>query len=472
MKLFIILSLFIASCTASLNYPLSTLSLIASTATPHTYVVPQHNVEFYVPLASNFTVDLLPFLKCKLNNRILLTFIINENKPAYFPPYDYLWPETNITYVCGTNGKYSFESTSDPQHVPGALVLFASSLVLQSYDNLQELRNPYNLGANKGVALYFITCAVSYYQFTRQDLNHLTDNSLVNQIAFFEKYPTPYMVSRILQYLQCFTYLASSQDPAPCIERTNLNLWGADATYEVFGYANFSTGPSIAAYQLLGDFSIGDSFEIIGLFEMLFYPEGPRMMAKLLQRTLLPHNFDFIIPGIGPANIIQNKYAFEVEISKHGVIHYYQSFINFLEFIELSAPALIQTPSRNASDICNMIMNACTSNIILTQYQAGSGFPTSGAGQYPNQYSISAGLNLVGGEQYASFDSCLAYLNTLPALSPPTNPNGGADLQCISWHASIAQGIPGMPGTGAPNLHCIHTGQINLGPTVTPCQNF
>ena len=447
------------------NHPKANLNLVASASNPFTYIVPQHNTEFYVPLASNLTVDLRPLLKCKPNSRVLLTFIINDNKVAYFPPRHKIWPETNVTYVCTSQKNFEFESTTEPQHIPGARVLYATKLVLQTYENSGEIQNPYDPKDLRDtlrelLSRYYVTCAVSYYQFSRQDLDHLTDNSLISQTPFLENYPTPYPVSLLLYYYSSFVDTGNG-DIASRIINSNANLWQEEATYEIYAYHNFTGGPSIRAYQLLGDFSVGDSFKIRGIFELVMIPQGSRLLLKINEDLGIPHNY----PGYDQW---LNKFAVDIEFDKLGKIHYFQSIVNFLPAIILSNPAVQMTPQRSATEICQMIMSACTVSVVIAQFKTGSGFPTQGAGQFPNQYSIGAGLNLVGGQQYESMEQCVAYLNTLPADSPPTSPNSGANRQCVNWHSSIAYGS-GAPGSGDPEEHCIHAGQINLGPFVTPC---
>lgn len=481
MKIYALFSVFCLLLTLNLivanpNYPLSNLNIVATTLTSAVYIVPQHNTEFYVPLGSNFTVQgFLTGTKCKLNNKLLLTFIINDNKVSYFPPNAKIWPETNITYSCGSNGKYSYVSTSDSAFVENSLVLFATGIVIQSYDNVRQIKNPYTLlsgGSNNpsGISLgglanfEIITGAFSYHEFSRVDLDHLTDNSLVKQTPYKEAYPVPYPVSTMLNYFDSFVYQTLTQNVAPAIIASNANLWAPNANYEVYFYDNYTGSTSIQAYALLGDFSIGDDFQIVGLYEFDAIPSGSRIYLKVNQDLYLPHN----IPGY---QHWYNKYMIDLEFDKYGRVQYYQSFVNFLPAIILSDPSVQAIPARTPAQICTIIMATCTSNVILTQYQAGSGFPTAGAGQYPNQYSQQAGLNLVGGQQYASQEACVAYMSSIPVNSPPTTPNFGENLQCKSWHASIAQGDPNTPGSGDSQLHCLHTGQINLGPTVTPCQN-
>lgn len=79
-------------------------------------------------------------------------------------------------------------------------------------------------------------------------------------------------------------------------------------------------------------------------------------------------------------------------------------------------------------------------------------------------------------QQFADFDACVAFMNTLPLLKGFTaQPVGANDAGCRSFHASL---IPpfSYENPGQFNPHCFHSGPFNAAITmgaaglfVTPC---
>jgi len=65
-------------------------------------------------------------------------------------------------------------------------------------------------------------------------------------------------------------------------------------------------------------------------------------------------------------------------------------------------------------------------------------------------------------QQYASQNDCETFMNTIPETPPSGFPTPqGNTVSCRSWHEHLARTLP--------EVHCLHTGPLNLGPDVTPC---
>jgi len=67
--------------------------------------------------------------------------------------------------------------------------------------------------------------------------------------------------------------------------------------------------------------------------------------------------------------------------------------------------------------------------------------------------------------QFSSHADCMAFMNTVPAVNTqaPSLLNGFT-RRCRSFHLGLAHTLP--------QLHCLHVGPLNIGPGVTPCQNY
>lgn len=203
--------------------------------------------------------------------------------------------------------------------------------------------------------------------------------------------------------------------------------------FEVVGLANYSGANVVYNYQLLADFDTSDNIRINGIGLMRLVTQGHLAMFEVMMLSDEPHL------GSSPLEIWNNKYSGVVEFDRYGRMASFVQHVNLLDAYIRKAP---QT-NGNLTYICGLIQAKCTADVQIAQL--------------PNTNAV----------QYASFDACIAYLQSIPALAPAALggiPTSGQNVQCVQWHAALAQADPVD--------HCLHVGTQKISATTTPCQNF
>jgi hypothetical protein len=173
------------------------------------------------------------------------------------------------------------------------------------------------------------------------------------------------------------------------------------------------TGSAInIAYLYLGDPDVTDSYLILNSTYTKMVQENNVVTAYgLIYYKNLQDNHIF-----GSTQVIQFVFS---NVRKITYIEFHPDTLSVVS----NLPAL---GNNNVTYVCSRIQNECT------------------------------GANL----QYSSVSSCVSFMNSIP-YGNPFQLGSGYSFLCRAFHEQLARSFP--------DIHCLHTGPLNLGPFVTPC---
>lgn len=183
----------------------------------------------------------------------------------------------------------------------------------------------------------------------------------------------------------------------------------------------FVTGEqAVIVYHLLGDPAVSDRYELLKSDIVLSLQEEDKVMA------LVDVRYHILNPGPGIPSLKDT-----------------QSIWIFT----------FHPQTREVTDITIYIDTLFIATSIQASYNTTPEFICSGLEQF---------CDPAGYPQFSSHAECLAYMDAVP--DGMTGQLSGFNRHCRSFHLELAEQLP--------QLHCVHVGPQNLGPTITPCQNY